>query len=253
MVCCWSSWASVMETGESGGLYDRTGRAVVFGVEEANGVGVGASRPFKAWPRWVMSRVPSETSTPGIAAKATDTSRAHWVKPARKRSLATTGLAARRRSRRNLCKWRTVNSKTSAFSNFAMPASPCSAAKAPAIKSFNSSKHRLILARRCRSNNGFVTFRKQLKETVRLHLFFFVVKSKSRSSIVKTQSLDWYVVNLPFCIGQCGRWGSHWRNRESQLEPFCFVFSKRGKIKLLLVQKNSLGDEQRDAFEELSE
>ena len=150
-----------------------------------------ASSPLRAWPRWVMRRVPRVTSTPGVAAKATDTSRAHWVNPARKRSLATTGLDARRRSRRSLCKWRTVSSKTSAFSNLAIPASPCSAAKAPAIKSLSSSRHRLILARRCRSSNGFVTFlKKEDKPLDKLYLCY-ATETSANYLFVLDGARDW--------------------------------------------------------------
>jgi hypothetical protein len=58
------------------------------------------------------------------------------------------------------------------------------------------------------------------------------------------KTVCWLVVgNLPFCTGRCGRWGSHWRNRESQLEPFLFVRlrmlskSKKSNVSLELVRE----------------
>lgn len=100
-------------------------------------------------PRWI--------STPGIEAKHFDTSLAQVVNPARNLSASITGLAASFFWLFSFCRWDTVSSRISAFSNLET-FSP-SVARAETIKSFNSSKHRLILARRFRSNIGFITLR----------------------------------------------------------------------------------------------
>jgi hypothetical protein len=90
------------------------------------------------------------------AARYWDTSAAQWVKPARNLSAyAASGVKPRECWRRSLCRWRTVSSRMSAFSSL-LTFSP-SAWRDDTIRSFSSSRHLFILARRLRSSIGFMT------------------------------------------------------------------------------------------------
>lgn len=138
-----SELSSLLEDGEDCGAATCIVRGPVLSME------------FSLWPKWVINLVPKATSTPGVAARQRLTSLAQCVYPALNRSASITGFAERRCCLWSLWRWRTVNSRMSAFSNLAT-FSP-SPANAVTIRSFSSSKHRLILARRLRSSIGFIT------------------------------------------------------------------------------------------------
>lgn len=156
-VCMW--------TGDAGGdgvtypeVEEAVDRAGLGGL--AGGVSEEAAArcmSLRRCPKCVINWVPSLTSTPGMEAKQRDTSLAACVNPARKRSASTVGFSDKRRWRRSLWRWRTVNSKISAFSNLAT-FSP-SDWRALTINSLSSSRQRLMRARLLRSSIGFITLR----------------------------------------------------------------------------------------------
>ena len=163
-----SELSSLLDDGDDCGAATWIVRGPVLSIE------------FNLWPRWVISFVPRATSTPGVAAKHRLTSLAQCVYPALNRSASITGFAERRCCLCSLWRWRTVNSRMSAFSSFAT-FSP-SPAKAVTIRSLSSSKHRLIRARRLRSSIGFITCKLKKKNEHYRRLFFFLEIWSSDSS-----------------------------------------------------------------------
>ena len=128
------------------------------------------------------------------------------------------GLKPRAWRSLNLCKWRTVNSKTSAFSNL-VKFSP-SDARAELINSLSSSRHRLIRARRLRSSIGFITLKKKEKFSLGCSLFG---SDKMESISIKMFGSKTWKVNTPCGTGKSSRWAALLLRCSKRWRPFCVL------------------------------